>query len=178
MKLVHKKIPAHFLAAIPEGIKYIKKQNQDFLVVERIFCPKGHSLMADHVRIHDEPSIRLQIKIGASEGLIYVDAFWGGHSKLYSFIPDFSRATHTVEAFCPECQTSLIVKDRCTLDNCECKTAIKLILPGGKNVIYVCALLGCPGHRIEIKDLPHSVSEQISAINFFGAQSDDMLMEI
>jgi len=178
MKLVHKKIPAHFLAAIPEGIKYIKKQGQDFLVVEKICCPNGHNLMAERVRIHNEPSICFRIKTGNSEGLIFVDAFWGGHSKLYNFIPDFPGTAHAVEAFCVQCKTSLTVKDRCSQDNCDCKTAIKFSLPGGKNVIYVCARLGCPGHRIEIKDVPHNISEQISSINFFGAQSDYMLMEI
>lgn len=178
MQLVHKKIPAHFLNAIPEGIKYVRKQRQDFLVVEKVLCPNGHDLMADHVRIHNEPSIRLQIKAGNREGLIFVDAFWGGHAKLYNFIPDFSGAAPTVAAACAVCRASLIVNAQCLQDNCDCKTAIQLLLPGGKNVIQVCARLGCPGHRIEIRDVPPNISKQISSINFLGGQADHMLMEI
>jgi len=178
MKLIHKHIPDHFLKAIPEGIKFVKKQQKDFLVVEKILCPKGHNLMADVVCIHGEASIKTRLMIGKSEGLVFIDAFWGGHAKLYNFIPDVLSAGPIVRASCPDCGADLVVEQKCHEDGCDSTQAILFNLPGNKNVIYVCAKLGCPGHRMEIINLPRRVLEQVSDINYFGAQADDIFMEI
>ena len=35
------------------GMKYVVRNGKDFLVVEQVFCPNGHSLMVDNVRIHE-----------------------------------------------------------------------------------------------------------------------------
>jgi len=178
MKLMHKAIPAQFLNTLPEGIKFVKKNQKDFLVVEKIYCPRGHDLMADVVRIHGEPSLRIQLKIGDSEGLVFIDAFWGGHGKLYNFIPDVASAGPIVKAFCPVCEADLVVKDKCPHEGCDSDRAIVFNLKGKTNKIYVCAKLGCPGHRMEIKNLSHQVLEKVSEINYFGAQADDIFMEI
>lgn len=178
MKLTHKAIPAHFLQALPEGLKFIKKNQQGFLVVEKLFCPKGHDLMADVVRIHGEPSLKIRLKVGNSEGLVFIDAFWGGHAKLYNFIPDIVSAGSLVEAFCPICNASLVVEDKCQYEDCGSNRAIMFYLKGKINKIYVCAKLGCPGHRMEIKNVSHQVLDKVSEINYFGAQADDIFMEI
>ena len=91
MKLTHNTIPKEFLSHIPRGIKYVMRNGKDFLVVEQVFCPNGHSLMVDHVRLHGEPSICLRLRIGKDEGMIYLDSFWGSHDKLYNFIPESER---------------------------------------------------------------------------------------
>ena len=102
MKLAAQKIPAKFIQAMPRGLRLVKKDGGDFLLVESAFCPKGHNLVVDSVRIHDEASIKLKITIRGESGLIYVDSFWGSHAKLFSFIPLLSGADEAfVGARCP-----------------------------------------------------------------------------
>jgi hypothetical protein len=177
MKLIHKKLPDQILKKLPPGTKRIKKQGQDFLLVQKLYCPQGHNLMVDSVRIHGEPSIRIHMKIGKTEGLVFVDAFWGGHAKLYNFIPNVKSGRFT-EITCPVCGTDMVIKDACTHQGCRSDRGIVFHLPGKKNRIFVCAKLGCPGHRIDIANLPHEVSEEVSEINFIDAQEEDLLLEI
>lgn len=174
MKLTHKKVPVEFLAALPEGIKYVQKQGKDYLVIEELLCSEGHSLMVDSVRLHGESSIRLRAKIGAHEGDIYVAAFWGSHEKLYSFIPTDADRNTITEAFCPQCSTSLLIDFDCPHEGCDCNKAIEFHLPGGANKIIVCAKHGCPEHQLLIQDMPNEVAQLISEINFFGQHDDDM----
>ena len=178
MKLIYKPIHDNFRKALPKGIKFVVRHQKDFLVAEQISCPRGHSLMAEVVRIHGEPSISIRVQVGKSEGQVFIDAFWGGHAKLYDFMPDIVSSGPIVKAFCPVCGVSLIVEDRCAQMGCKCSRAIVLALPGMVNKIYVCARLGCPGHRIEISDLPDKVLDQVSKINYLGAQDNDIFMEI
>lgn len=168
MKLVHKRIPNQFLAHMPPGIKYVKRDDKDFLVVEQLFCPAGHSLMVDSVRLHNEPSINLKMTIGEAEGLVFVDAFWGCHDKLYSFIPSAKDLeSETVDVCCPSCATSLIV------ENAPCRACgstrfIAMLLPGGKSKIVVCSQLGCPEHSLIAHECAPDVYDEVSNINFFG----------
>ncbi len=177
MKLTRKKIPAKFIETLPEGIKYVHRHGYEFLVVEQIMCPKGHSLIADSVKIHGEPSIRLQVKLPDQEGMVFVDAFWGSHAKLYSFLPLKSPEYEAKDICCSECGCSLLTDWKCDIDSCDSEQAVCLHLPGESRV-YVCARPGCPGHHIEIKELPHKISEQVSDINYFGAHNDDLFQGI
>lgn len=173
MELIHNEIPLEFLNTLPEGIKFIAHHGKDFLVVEHVYCPKGHLLTVDTVKIHGEPSIKFGVKIGEQTGNFFLDSFWGSHKKLYDFIPELRKEPVVVEAFCPVCGTSLMVRETCQIDGCETKEHILLTLPGGQNKIFVCGKLGCPGHRLDINALPHQVIEKISDINYFGTQIDD-----
>ncbi len=173
MQLVHKEIPYRFLQHLPEGIKFIHKHGKEFLVVEELYCPNHHSLIAESVCIHGQPSVTMKIRLGGQEGLLFVDAFWGSHAKLYSFIPKLDEEQPLVEAFCPTCGVSLLIDETCTYTDCNCEKNIRFYLPGTKNRILVCARLGCPGHLMDISDLPHNLSETVSEINYFGAAVDD-----
>ena len=195
MELVHTKIPREFLDRLPEGMKFIHRHGQEFLVVEEIFCSKGHSLMSDSVRIHGEPSIRIavgrpdietadeaergpgtQTTAGAGDaeappagrGLIFVDAFWGSHAKLYSFFPQTGCADYVVDAHCPQCGVSMMVKRPCGRDECDGDEGIQFFLPGENNSVTVCAKLGCPDHELLVRGLPSDALEAVSEINFFG----------
>jgi hypothetical protein len=178
MQLTYKRVPLEFLREIPEGIKFVNKQGHDFLIVDRVLCPNGHDLMATNVRIHGEPSVRIEIDTGASRGLVFVDAFWGGHDKLYNFIPILSESHPHLDVFCPTCKVSLVVDAKCRQQGCSSTKALALALPGGKNRILACAKLGCPGHHIEIGDVPEKVSDEVDGINFFGASADDIFQGI
>ncbi|WP_455382384.1 hypothetical protein [Salinispira pacifica] len=178
MNLVHRKIPVEFLDALPEGMKFIHRQGQEFLVVEQLYCPAGHSLMVESVRIHGEPSIRFRVSPDDPDRLIFLDAFWGSHAKLFSFIPCTQDNVQYVDAYCPDCGASLSINQRCSLDECDSTNSLDLHLPGGKNHIYVCAKLGCPGHRLSVTDLPYNLNRAVSEINFFGHGDEELFRGI
>ncbi len=174
MELNRKDIPVQFLTTLPDGIKLVKRHGKEFLVVEQVTDKQGNSLMTETVKIHGEASIKLHIKIGGSEGIIFVDAYWGSHAKLYSFIPDLSDAPAFVEAFSPVSGKTLMTKWECDQEGCRSAKGIELDLPGGKNKIYVCTRLGCPGHEMAVRELSREVSHSISNINFFGEGEDEL----
>jgi hypothetical protein len=174
MKLTARKVPDAFIQTIPRGFRLIKKKDHDFLLVESLFCPNGHNLIVDSVRIHDEAAIKLKVVINNESGLLFVDAFWGSHAKLFSFVPKFSGDQPTfVEAYCPYCNVALLERYACAQKGCGSNWSVNLILPGGKNKIRVCAKLGCPGHVLDIVDMPPKVVRSVSVINYFGAGSHD-----
>ncbi len=175
MELPVNEIPPEFKNSIPLGFSLIRKKQNNFLLVESLFCPNGHGLIVDSVRIHDAASIKLKVTINDVSGYLFIDSFWGSHAKLFSFLPPISRdETTCVEAFCPQCDINIIEKYSCNHEGCDSKKSIILLLPGGTNYIQVCAKLGCPGHKLEILDLPHDLIESVSNINFFGAGADEI----
>jgi hypothetical protein len=176
MKLSPRKIPDRFARAIPRGFRLVKRQGQDFLLVESVFCPRGHNLVVDSVRIHDEASVKLKVVVGNEAGFVFVDAFWGSHTKLFSFIPGTSGKEPTfVDAYCPYCDAPMTEHHPCLQKGCGSERSILLGLPGGKNAIHVCARLGCPGHLLDIVELPEQVVRSVSGINYFGAGTEDVL---
>jgi hypothetical protein len=176
MKLTVNKIPDEFIKSIPKGFRLIKKQGCDLLLVDSLFCPKGHNLVVDSVRIHDAASIKLKIVVDDDSGYLFVDAFWGSHAKLFSFIPKLSgKESAFAEAYCPYCEVLMIESRACTQKGCGSEKSILLKLPGGTNKIHVCARLGCPGHGLELNDMPDKLVRSVSIINYFGAGPDDLL---
>jgi hypothetical protein len=172
-------IPVEFLSSLPEGIKYIHKHEKEFFVIEEVMCPNGHNLISEAVLIHGEPSIKINVSLSGQKGIIYIDAFWGSHAKLYDFLPAAQDKPVTVEASCPACGISLMEnKGKCSQKGCSSTRYISFRLPGGSNKIYDCSRLGCPGHKIEITDLPHYISEAVSEINYFGSSYDEIFKGI
>ena len=175
MELPVHEIPQEFIKSIPKGIRLIKKNQNDFLLMESLFCPRGHNLIVDSVRIHDEASIKLKVTINNVTGFLFIDSYWGSHAKLFSFLPPIvSGETTYVEAFCPYCDANITEHFSCTMEGCDSDRSLLLLLPGAKNQIHVCAKLGCPGHHLEINDLPHELIDSVSDINFFGAGADEI----
>jgi hypothetical protein len=144
-----------------------------------VFCPRGHNLIVDSVRIHDEPSVKLKVVVGRETGFVFVDAFWGSHAKLFSFIPGTAgKEPAFAVAYCPYCDVSLNESHLCAEKGCRSEHSILLALPGGKNTIHVCARLGCPGHLLDVVELPQQVVKAVSGINYFGAGADEVLGNI
>ena len=173
MEVICKEIPKDFLETLPEGVKFITKGGKEFLVIEELYCPNGHNLIENTVHIHGESAIRLQVKIGESEGTIFIDAFWGSHAKLYSFIPERSSKMELIKASCPVCGESLMIERKCNQDKCSSTVGIQMMLPGNNNRIVACAKLSCPGHIIEINEMRKKISKRVSEINYFGIGIDD-----
>jgi hypothetical protein len=175
MKLAAQKIPDRFARALPRGLRLVSRTEGDFLLVEAAFCPRGHSLIVDSVRIHDEASVKLKLVAGESSGFVFVDAFWGSHSKLFSFIPLApGKKPLVVDARCPYCDISMNEQHPCSEKGCPSDASIRLLLPGGKNTIHVCARLGCPGHLLDVVDMPRGVVRTVSGINYFGVGGEDL----
>lgn len=172
MELMVNKIPDEFLHNIPPGFRLVQKNDNNFLLLDSLFCPHGHKLIVDSVRIHDEPSIKIDVTINRNRGSIFIDAFWGSHAKLYSFIPGTVNGDTFVEAFCPYCGISLIENFNCKQELCDSDKSILLLLPELKGKIHVCAKLGCPGHVLEVENMPMDLVDSISKINFFGEDAD------
>ena len=169
MKLTHSTIPQEFLSNIPRGMKYVVRNGKDFLVVEQVFCPNGHSLMVDSVRLHGEPSISLTLRVGNTEGMIYLDSFWGSHDKLYNFVPDLAATdSEKNDVMCPVCSCSLVVKEAQTCRTCGSPKMFVMHLPGAQNKILACAKLGCPGHKIVAEDVSERFTAMVDDINYFG----------
>ena len=142
MKIVYKEIPKEFLKTLPDGMKFVSKSRHDFLVIEKIYCRNEHNLVDNTIRIHGESSIKLNVQTGVCEGIIFLDAFWGSHAKLYSFIPR-SSTMKILEAFCPVCGVELTVDNKCTQKKCNSHRSIEMILPDKKSKILSCARLEC-----------------------------------
>ncbi len=174
MKLEKIEIPEIFKKKVPPGFKVFNFKEHDFLVVDSIFCRHGHNLLVDAVTIHGQPSIKLDVTIENRSGVIYIDAFWGSHAKLFSFFPGFIHDHALVEAKCPLCGISMMEQYDCDMEGCGSKKGIVFYLPGDHNRVHVCAKLNCPSHRLEIIDIPSDLVRTISHINFFGEGVDDM----
>jgi hypothetical protein len=173
MKIIRKEVPKEFLKTLPEGMKFIIKDGKEFLIIEELYCPKGHSLMDNTVRIQGQSAIRLKVRAGSSEGTIFLDATWGRHTKLYSFIPESSSAMEMLEAYCSVCGENLIVDHDCNDEKCDSTKSIQMMLPQKDNRIVACAKFGCPGHSIEIKEMREKTVRKVSKINYFGIGFDD-----
>jgi hypothetical protein len=179
MELTPQAIPDRFTRAIPRGFRLVRRLGHEFLLVESVFCPEGHNLVVDSVRIHNEASIKLKLVVGGQAGLVFVDAFWGSHAKLFSFVPVAAGAGPAlVEGRCPYCDAPMNERYPCPIEGCGSEDTIRLVLPGGKNTIRVCARLGCPGHLLDIADIPQEVVRTVSGINYFGAGGEDVLGSI
>ncbi len=178
MKLKVTEIPQNLKKMVPPGFRLEQRGAHEFLVIESIYCPHGHNLLVESVRIHGKPSVMLKARIGNDEGVIFVDAFWGSHAKLFSFVPTDFTADAIVEASCPVCGASLMERRPCDEEDCDSLDGIVLFLPGNANKVHVCARIGCPGHHIEIIDVPHEYVEMISDINYFGESADEMFGDL
>lgn len=172
MELRHKSIPTELLGRLPAGMTAVYRRGQEHLVMDDLRSPAGTRLMSDTVRIHGEPSVRIGIRQAEREGIVFVDAWWGSHTKLFSFIPR-EDDPNPVEAFVPETGESLIVEGTCPEPDCDCQRQIRFLLPDGRSSVTVCAKLGCPGHHLDLAGLPAPISEDLSHINYFGAGEDD-----
>ncbi len=173
MELKSNKIPDEFRTVIPRGLRLVHRNEQEFLLVESIFCPRGHNLLVDSVHIHGEPSIKLELMINGQKGLAFIDAFWGSHAKLFSFLPSCTDGT-MLEGFCPYCHAPLMEDYDCDLEGCGSHRGMALHLPSGSGKVIVCSSLGCPGHILEVGSISHELTESISGINFFGAGTEDI----
>lgn len=172
MGVPHRSIPPQFARNIPEGLELIVRDGKEYLVVRELLCANGHTLMVESVRIHDEPSIRIAVERPEGTGLVFIDSYWGSHSKLFTFLADSRQPMAYADAYCPHCGVSMTVDRQCGNAHCSSTRGLQFFLPGRENAIYVCARLGCPDHEIATQGVSQSIAREVSNINY-SAYSDD-----
>jgi hypothetical protein len=166
LKLEKQNIPKEFIENLPEGLKVISKKGTSYVVVEKLKCPKNHNLLSDTIKINGEPAIQLKIKGGGTEGTMFLDPYWGLHTKLFDFMFDNPSDKPVIKAFCPVCNSSLMVKRKCKSPGCKADECIEFILPDGKNRISACGQWGCPEHDMIVTRIPSKVKEMVNKINY------------
>lgn len=169
MKLKHSTIPQEFLSNIPRGMKYVMRNGKDFLVVEQVFCPAGHSLMVDNVRLHGEPSICMTLRVGGAEGAVDPGLVLGQPRQALQFHPQsHGRGPGEEQRPVPLVRLSLVTRMKKGCKTCGSNHIIVMHLPGAQNKIMACAGLGCPWHRIVAEEVSHKYTEMVDDINYFG----------
>ncbi|MEW6367602.1 MAG: hypothetical protein AB1714_23475 [Acidobacteriota bacterium] len=171
-------IPEVFRKSLPAGMKIVRRGERDLLVVEQLFCRHGCNLVTPTVKIHGQNAVCFSIRAGGAQGLVFVDAFWGGHKKLFDFMFAGSERDPVVDAFCPHCKVLLSVEGRCQRPECSSERKIEFYLADASNRILTCARWGCPEHELLVSSLPMEVLENVSRTNFFGEGEEAVLGEL
>jgi ssDNA-binding Zn-finger/Zn-ribbon topoisomerase 1 len=118
----------------------------DFLSLS-VKCPNcGDTFMDDKHLVDNESSIRLMIRIGDQQGIIYLSSIYGS----YNYISDIPINDNEIARFiCPSCQKEIT-------SDVECLTCGANMIPfyldmGGK--VSICSRAGCKNHLVEFGDL-------------------------
>jgi hypothetical protein len=123
------------------------------LHVNHAACPNGHLLQDDKVKIHGDPALKVNIKIGSKEGILYIDPVYGRYDNKVENIT--LKKGDVVEMFCPECGVNLgDPNDTCQL--CSSPMFIFHLPRGG--IIEGCTKNGCVFHKLKIVDAEKQVS--------------------
>jgi len=83
----------------------------DLLVIEKCFCPNGHSLISDRVDFNGFKGIVLKIIKNDIEGFIAFSPIWGDKSR---FVLDINiEDGETLTFLCPTCNVQLPISLNC-----------------------------------------------------------------
>ncbi len=128
-------------------------------------CPYcKQSLMYDDQIIDGYPSIKVVIQYSNKRGILYLSSIYGSYNIISGFnIP----MDEMLLFFCPDCQSSLLIKDLC--DKCSAPMTLFELLQGGK--VQICSRRGCKKHLIEFSDLSQEISTLYNAYEVFADPS-------
>ena len=95
-------------------------------------CPYcKQSLMCDDQIIDGYPSIKVVIQNSNTRRMLYLSSIYGS----YNIISEFNIPMDEILLFfCPDCQSSLLIKDLC--DKCSAPMTFFELLQGGK--VQIC----------------------------------------
>ena len=115
------------------------------LRIQHACCANGHSLMDSTHTINGYSSIKILIRAGGHEGVIFLDPVYGSFSNVKKF--DLPKET-IVEFYCPECQVNMESREyKCT----ECGSPMfEVHLPNGGKVAG-CLKDGCHYHLLKLE---------------------------
>ncbi|MEW6511830.1 MAG: ATP-binding protein [Bacteroidota bacterium] len=112
----------------PQGVAHIK----------RAFCPKGHDLMDNEVKVDGLASVKVAARWGGGKGDVLLDPVYGKTRHRYEV---GLAEGHAAEFVCPRCGASLLEPGlRCPV--CSAPGYALLVPPRG--TIQGCTRRGCP----------------------------------
>jgi two-component system NtrC family sensor kinase len=77
--------------------------------IKSAVCPKRHNLMDDECKVNGLPTVRVKLASKRDSGVANLDPVYGKHRHQYSI--DVANRKD-LEVMCPQCDTSLISKER------------------------------------------------------------------
>ena len=115
------------------------------LRIQNACCPNEHSLMDPTHTINGYASVKVLLRSGEKEGVIYLDPVYGSFSNVQDFDPSDGTI---VEFYCPECQVNLESSEyKCA----ECGSSMfEIHLPNGGRVAG-CLKNGCHYHVLKLE---------------------------
>lgn len=121
--------------------------------VEHAYCPNGHSLSDESIKINGKPSFKVKVKYKDKEGFMYLDPIYGSYNNIEEGISVPKGAV--IEFFCPQCGISLKEPD----DTCQlCASPMFVFqLPKG-GVVEGCLKKGCIFHKMKIVDAEQQIA--------------------
>ncbi len=130
-----------------------------------IRCPYcKQSLMDEDKTIDGYPSVKVVIQNSNKRGMLYLSSIYGS----YNIISEFNiPMDEIILFFCPDCQSSLLIKDLC--DECSAPMTFFELLQGGK--VQICSRRGCKKHLIEFSNLAQEISTLYNAYEVFADPS-------
>lgn len=123
------------------------------MVSVNVKCPLCKtSLMDQEHKLNDKPSIKLNIQVGATRGVIRLCSLYGCYDHECNI--DLSNVD-IAQFSCPHCNQVLAGKEPCS----ECNAPmVPLILDIGGKVNF-CSRKGCSNHYVAIEDLYNTLTK-------------------
>ena len=118
-----------------------------------IKCPHcKKSLMDPYHRIHEKPSILLDVKAESGEGKLRLCAYYGCYTHESTI---GLKEGEIVHVYCPHCHKELVSQSKfCS----ECKAPmIPLAMQRGGRV-YVCSRVGCKKHFLSFENISEALT--------------------
>jgi len=134
-------------------------------LVVSVKCPIcKKSLMDEEAKVDGFPSVRVNIQHGNKIGALHLSPIYGSYYIISEFpIPKEKK----VLFFCPECHSSLLLKDQC--EECEAPLAFFELKNGGN--VQICSRRGCRYHSIDYSNLSQKISALYSVHEVFADPS-------
>jgi len=124
----------------------------NFLVLN-VKCPFcGESLMDEDQYVDNDPSIKVNIRIGEKKGVIHLSSIYSS----YNYISDIEiHPGDVAELSCFHCKGILT-------SNVECKICKSHMIPFNLDIggtVSICSRVGCQSHTVEFDDLEDALKK-------------------
>lgn len=116
-------------------------------IIEECFCPKGHSLIDEHVLFDEQPGIRIRVvKNKSEEGYLVLSPVYGNYSKVTLGIK--LGQGDILEMYCPVCGEPLAVYTDCLVCNSQMFTLFTTGERTFSDCVGICQKVGCHNSRM------------------------------
>ena len=139
---------------IPNPIQE-RRDTDKILVVSRLYCPNGHSLISSRAVFNGYPGIMVRVKKGDISGLIALSPIYGSKARISIDID--LESGEVMDLHCPVCDILLPVHSPC-----RCGADLVAFFPTTDadftNCVAICNRVDCINSHILINDEVISLS--------------------